>query len=207
MQELLTSHRSIRQFKDTPIPDELLNEMLYAGLRGSSSGNMQTWSVIVTRDPEMKEKLFVAHREQEMVRQAPVVLTFCADVFRMREWIRVNNSKQSFDDLLGFLTGAVDAIISAQNITLAAEAAGRMPKQKPTPQSGQPDREWPAQDQTHAFQAKVKGVEADAIRRRQSTPQCGGQFGGLGVVNTEPLQQPQLGQLEMEYPTNERLAP
>ncbi|MCB0020127.1 MAG: nitroreductase family protein, partial [Anaerolineales bacterium] len=84
MQELLTSHRSIRQFKDTPIPDELLNEMLYAGLRGSSSGNMQTWSVIVTRDPEMKEKLFVAHREQEMVRQAPVVLTFCADVFRMR---------------------------------------------------------------------------------------------------------------------------
>ena len=124
MQELLTSHRSIRKFKETPIADELLTELLYAGLRGSSSGNMQTWSVIVTRDPKIKEKLYVAHREQEMVRQAPVVLTFCADVFRMREWIRVNNSKQSFDDLLGFLTGAVDAIISAQNVTLAAEAAG-----------------------------------------------------------------------------------
>ncbi len=59
-----------------------------------------------------------------MVLEAPVVLTFCADVFRMREWLRVNNSKQSFDDLLGFLTGAVDAAIAAQTICLAAESVG-----------------------------------------------------------------------------------
>jgi hypothetical protein len=42
----------------------------------------------------------------------------------MREWIRVNNSKQSFDDLLGFLTGTVDAVIAAQTISLAAESVG-----------------------------------------------------------------------------------
>ena len=59
-----------------------------------------------------------------MILEAPVVLTFCADLFRMREWIRVNDSKQSFDDLLGFLTGTVDAIIAAQTISLAAESAG-----------------------------------------------------------------------------------
>ena len=56
--------------------------------------------------------------------EAPLVLTFCADVFRMREWIRVNNSRQSFNDLLGFLTGAVDAVIAAQTISLAAESVG-----------------------------------------------------------------------------------
>jgi hypothetical protein len=59
-----------------------------------------------------------------MILEAPLVLTFCADVFRMREWIRVNDSKQSFDDLLGFLTGTVDAAIAAQTICLSAESVG-----------------------------------------------------------------------------------
>ena len=105
MIELAKAHRSIRSFLPQDIDDALLNDLLLAGLRSSSSGNMQTWSVIVTRDEANKRRLYEAHLEQSMVLEAPVVLTFCADVFRMREWIRVNHSKQSFDDLLGFLTG------------------------------------------------------------------------------------------------------
>ncbi len=85
---------------------------------------MQTWSVIVTQDEHYKQRLYEAHLKQPMVLEAPVVLTFCADVFRMREWIRVNNSQQSFDDLLGFLTGTVDAVIAAQTVSLAAESVG-----------------------------------------------------------------------------------
>jgi nitroreductase len=124
MIELAKSHRSIRSFTPEDVPEELLGDLLLAGLRSSSSGNMQTWSVIVTRDRAQKEQLYKHHFQQPMVLQAPVVLTFCADVFRMREWIRVNGSKQSFDDLLGFLTGAVDAVIAAQTISLAAESQG-----------------------------------------------------------------------------------
>jgi nitroreductase len=122
MFDLANSHRSIRSFTNQNIDDTLLEELLLTGLRSSSSGNMQTWSVIVTRDETNKRKLYELHVEQEMVLEAPLVLTFCADVFRMREWIRVNNSKQSFDDLLGFLTGTVDAVIAAQTISLAAES-------------------------------------------------------------------------------------
>ena len=124
MFDLAKAHRSIRSFTSQDIDDSLLNDLLLAGLRSSSSGNMQTWSVIVTRNETNKRELYKLHLEQTMVLEAPVVLTFCADVFRMREWIRVNKSKQSFDDLLGFLTGAVDAVIAAQTICLAAEAAG-----------------------------------------------------------------------------------
>lgn len=124
MFDLANSHRSIRSYTDQPIDDQLLHDLLYTGLRSSSSGNMQTWSVIVTRDTAAKETLYQLHHDQSMILEAPVVLTFCADVFRMREWIRVNGSKQSFDDLLGFLTGAVDAVIAAQTITLAAESVG-----------------------------------------------------------------------------------
>ncbi|GJM41372.1 MAG: NADPH-dependent oxidoreductase [Ardenticatenaceae bacterium] len=124
MFNLANAHRSIRAYTSEDVDDTLLNELLLTGLRSSSSGNMQTWSVVVTRDDAKKQKLYEAHFEQLMVLQAPIVLTFCADVFRMREWIRVNNSKQSFDDFLGFLTGAVDAVIAAQTICLAAESVG-----------------------------------------------------------------------------------
>ena len=124
MIELANAHRSIRAYKPDPIDETLLNQLLMAGLRSSSSGNMQTWSVVVTKDKLNKQKLYEAHRHQSFILEAPVLLTFCADVFRMREWIRVNNSKQSFDDFLGFLTGAVDAVIAAQTICLAAEANG-----------------------------------------------------------------------------------
>lgn len=122
MLDLANNHRSIRSYTDQPVDDALLNDLLMAGLRSSSSGNMQTWSVVVTKDATQKQKLFEAHSRQPMVLQAPVVLTFCADLFRMREWVRVNDSKQSFDDLLGFLVGALDATIAAQTICLAAES-------------------------------------------------------------------------------------
>jgi nitroreductase len=124
MFDLANSHRSIRSFTNQDIDETLLNDILFTGLRSSSAGNMQTWSVIVTRDEANKRQLYDLHVEQSMILQAPVILTFCADLFRMREWIRVNNSKQSFDDLLGFLTGTVDAVIAAQTISLAAESVG-----------------------------------------------------------------------------------
>ena len=124
MIDLANTHRSIRSFTAQNVEDELLNKLLMTGLRSSSSGNMQTWSVVVTRDEANKRKLYEYHYEQGMILEAPLVLTFCADVFRMREWIRVNDSKQSFDDLLGFLTGAVDAVIAAQTIALSAESVG-----------------------------------------------------------------------------------
>lgn len=124
MFDLANSHRSIRSFENRPIDPDLLNQILMTGLRSSSSGNIQSWSVIVTQDLDNKAKLYKAHLEQEMVNEAPMVLTFCADFYRMREWIRVSNSKQSFDDFLGFMVGAVDAVIAAQSICLAAESVG-----------------------------------------------------------------------------------
>ena len=65
--DVIHNHRSIRRYTSDPVPDDLLNRALEAGLRASSSGNMQTWSVIVTRDRALREALYGPHMEQEMV--------------------------------------------------------------------------------------------------------------------------------------------
>lgn len=120
----LLSHRSYRRYKPDPLPSGLLERLIECGVRSSSSGNMQTWSVIATSDAALKEQLYLAHSEQEMVKQAPLVLTFCCDIHRMRKWLRLSGALDGFDDLSGFLIGAFDAIIASQSIALAAESEG-----------------------------------------------------------------------------------
>jgi nitroreductase len=122
--ETIHGHRSIRSYKSTPVDEELLTEILAAGIRASSSGNMQTYSIVVSRDEAMRERLFWPHMEQNMVLEAPVLLTFCADFRRMRKWLRINDAPDNFDDFFAFLVAAVDAVLVSQNVALAAEAKG-----------------------------------------------------------------------------------
>jgi len=115
-------HRSIRSYRPDPVSPELLGEILGAGIRASSSGNMQSYSIIVTRDQELKERLLRPHLQQSMVTEAPVLLTFCADFNRMRRWLRLRGAPDNFDNFFSFLIGAIDAILVSQNVALAAEA-------------------------------------------------------------------------------------
>jgi hypothetical protein len=85
---------------------------------------MQAYSVVVTRSSEMKEKLFEPHFRQEMVREAPVLLTFCADFRRMRKWLEDSNAPANFDNFMSFMIGSIDAILASQNAALCAESEG-----------------------------------------------------------------------------------
>lgn len=122
--ELLRSHRSIRAYRPDPVPDDLLDKVLAAATRASTSGNMQVYSIIVTRDEERRRCLYEIHYQQEMVLQAPVLLTFCADWNRMNIWCRERDAEPGYDNLLAFLVAAADALISAQNAVVAAEGLG-----------------------------------------------------------------------------------
>ncbi len=117
-------HRSIRAYKPDPVPDELLNEILLAGTRASSSGNMQTYSIIVTRDLELRQQLYEPHFEQSMVLDAPVLLTFCADFNRMRKWLKISDAPDNFDNFMSFMIATIDAVLVSQNVALAAESHG-----------------------------------------------------------------------------------
>ncbi|MCT4636398.1 MAG: nitroreductase family protein [Bacteroidales bacterium] len=124
MMDILKNRKTIRKYTDQDVSEELLNEILEAGVRASTTGNMQVYSVVVTRDQDMKEKLSPCHFNQPMIKQAPVTLTFCADFNRFVRWCELNNAEPGYDNFLSFVTAAIDALLVAQTACVAAEAKG-----------------------------------------------------------------------------------
>ncbi len=124
MIDTIFNHRSIRKYKPDPVPEEILEKILEAGSRASTTGNMQVYSMVVTTDKELKEKLWLAHFRQDMVKDAPVIITFCADFNRFIKWCRMRDAEPGYDNYLSFFTAAIDALLASQNVVLEAEAHG-----------------------------------------------------------------------------------
>jgi len=55
--DILLDHRTIRKYSSEPVNDMLLNELLEIGCRASTTGNMQVYSIIITRDENKKMEL------------------------------------------------------------------------------------------------------------------------------------------------------
>ncbi len=124
MTDTYFTRRTIRKYEQREIDNDLLERLLIAGTRSSTTGNMQVYSIIVTRDQVMKKRLAPAHFNQPMVTEAPVVLTFCADFNRFNLWCRLRNAVPGYDNFLSFMTAAIDALIAAQTVCNAAEEEG-----------------------------------------------------------------------------------
>ena len=122
--DCIKNRRTIRKYKQDDISAELLNRLLEEAFRASTMGNMQLYSVIVTRDPQMKAKLAPAHFNQPMVTAAPVVLTFCADFNRFSKWCHCRKAEPGYDNPISFLNAASDALLVTQNFCTLAEANG-----------------------------------------------------------------------------------
>ena len=118
------TRRTIRKYAQRDIDSDLLERLLTAGTRASTTGNMQIYSIIVTRDQEMKKRLAPAHFNQPMVTEAPVMLTFCADFNRFNLWCRQREAEPGYDNFMSFMTAAIDALLAAQTICNAAEEEG-----------------------------------------------------------------------------------
>ena len=122
---LLQAHRSIRQYLPRPLDAALVDRVLTQAWAGaSSSGNLNMVSVVKTADPERKARLCALHFDQPMVLQAPLVLSFCADTFRTRQWLAQRGARAGFADFISWFVAAFDAIILAQTTALALQSHG-----------------------------------------------------------------------------------
>ncbi len=125
MSRLMQGHRSIRRYEALDVDPALVQRVLEEALAGSSSsGNLNMVSVVRTRDVARKRRLYELHGEQPMVLEAPLVLTFCADTFRTREWLALRQARPGFAEFLSWHVAGYDAIILAQTAALALESRG-----------------------------------------------------------------------------------
>jgi len=122
--DILLNRKTIRKYSGRNVDEELLRDLLTKGCRASTTGNMQVYSIIITRDDTKKKELAPFHFNQKMITEAPVVLTFCADFNRFNLWCRENKAEPGYDNFLSFFTAAIDALLVAQTVCIAAEDEG-----------------------------------------------------------------------------------
>lgn len=123
MNNILT-RRTIRKYSTRDVDNSMLSDLLAKASRTQTMGNMQLYSVVVTRSDEGKKALAPAHFNQPMVTQAPVVLTICADFRRATDWCLQRKADPGYDNFLSFINAATDALLYTQTFCNLAEEAG-----------------------------------------------------------------------------------
>ena len=120
----LEKRTSIRKYAQREMSNELLHRLLQEAERTQTMGNLQLYSVIITRSEEQKAALAPAHFNQPMVTGAPVVLTFCADFRRTSRWAEERKAQPGYDNFLSFINAATDALLYCQTFCNLADEEG-----------------------------------------------------------------------------------
>jgi nitroreductase len=106
--DLARRRRSVRRYRSDPVPPELLDQVLEAGLWAPSAVNTQPWEFIVVTDPAVKQALYdlsgVAGLKWKHLLSAPVVIVLAAR--KLTAWSRD------------------DCLLAAQNLMLCAADLG-----------------------------------------------------------------------------------
>lgn len=122
--QTINTRRSIRRYQDKDVDNTLLTRLIKESERTQTMGNLQLYSVVVTRSKELKAKLAPAHFNQPMVTGAPVVLTFCADYRRTTLWAEQRQATPGYDNPLSFVNAMTDALLFCQTFCNLAEEEG-----------------------------------------------------------------------------------
>ncbi len=120
----LNQRKSIRKYSDKEVSESLLSQLLEEAEHTPTMGNLQLYSIIITRSEEGKKALAPAHFNQPMITGAPVVLTICADFRRTTIWAKDRKAAPGYDNFLSFMNAATDALLYTQTFCNLAEEVG-----------------------------------------------------------------------------------
>ena len=103
-------------FTDKAVPEDVLQQILQASVRAASASNMQSYSIVVVRDPVLVQKVCTY--------TAPRMLLFCVDYNRTQATADHLGLPYHADSVVDFVTGAVNTTLAAQTAVVAARALG-----------------------------------------------------------------------------------
>ena len=121
---LLNSHRSIRKFTEEPVTDEMVNDIVSAGLAAATSSNLQGTTVIRVRNPETRAAIAALAGGQTYVETAGAFFVWCADLHRSAVACEIAGGEFHGGMTEHFVIATVDCALAAQNAVVAAESLG-----------------------------------------------------------------------------------
>jgi nitroreductase len=87
---------AVRRFKDTPIPEPIVRQIVEAGRLTASSQNGQPWHFIVVRDKETLRRLGQLARTGPYIAQAPLAIVVAMD----RSPFAVSDGSRAIQDMI-----------------------------------------------------------------------------------------------------------
>lgn len=122
--EYFRKRRSVRRFSGREVPQGLIEEIVESAMRAPTTGNMQLYTVVETRDAERRRELAALHYNQPASTGCAVMLTVCADFARFVRWCEISGADPGYDNLLSLTSASLDAAIISQQIVTLAEMNG-----------------------------------------------------------------------------------
>ena len=122
--EQIHAHGSVRKYRPDPVPPSLVETIIAAGQRSSTSSNLQTYSVIAVTEAATRAHLAELCGDQAHIVQAPIFLAWCADLSRLDRVCQLRGYRQVTEYVESFLVAAMDAAIAMQTAAVAAESLG-----------------------------------------------------------------------------------
>ncbi len=122
--DYFSTRATVRKFEKRNISDQILNNIIEKAMRAPTCGNMQLYTVIVTKEEDNKKRLSSFHFNQPASTGSDVILTICADFNRFTRWCEVSDATPGYDNFHSFICALTDAVIFAQQIVTIAEMEG-----------------------------------------------------------------------------------
>ncbi len=124
--DCLVNHRSVRKYSGKPIEPEVLDQILTAGTRAATAGNLQLYTMIVI---DHQDALATLDRALEVPffrpSNSPLAILALADQFRVRRWLQMHSDREVHTHRpYNFFMAIWDALIAMQNMVIAAESLG-----------------------------------------------------------------------------------
>lgn len=119
----LNRHVSIREYTDRPLDDDTLLTLLEAARRAPTSANMQAYSFVVVRDPELKQQLAVLGGEQRHIETCAAFIAVCADLSNVLRACELHE-RELDPTTENTIVTTVDASLAGMSLALAAESIG-----------------------------------------------------------------------------------
>jgi len=120
----ILNHRTHRRYTDAPISDDLMQQVLAAGLSAPAKSDLQQVAIIRVEDADIRAAIAKLLPSMPWVAQAPRFLVICGDSRRIRRVCELRGIPFANDHLDAFLNAAADAARVLQNPIRAAGAAG-----------------------------------------------------------------------------------